>query len=194
MLPDSYVKSHRAGRPVASLMVVGYGVMDMRRKWITMAISPYGSKSIKSLLLADMGRGGPRFGQPLSKCGPPRLAISTPRTPVTALPSNLPHCSSQNIPVTVSSCWKRSKSFHEAVCVPLVFLSAARRAAMLNLSRRLGNCPPLIQARPVEALQVSKALGSPIRTLMTKSRIKANRKKASLNKPKQETADFEKAN
>lgn len=54
--PDSYGKPRRASRPVASLTVVGYGVMDTRRKGITMAISPYSSRSIKSLLLADMGR------------------------------------------------------------------------------------------------------------------------------------------
>lgn len=85
------------------------------------------------------------------------------------------------------------ESLQEAACVPLVFLSKARREGMLKLSRWLGNCPPLIQARPVETLQVSKSLPSPSRTLMKKSRIKVNRKKASLNKPKQVTEDFEKA-
>lgn len=120
------------------------------------------------------------------------LKVSTPSMPATALRSNPLHCSGQNFPTSLSSHWKGRKSLQEAACVPLVFLSEARRAGMLKLSRRLGNCPPLIQARPVETLQVSKALIGPIRTLMTKSRIKVNRKKASLNKPKQETADFEK--
>lgn len=65
----------------------------------------------------------------------------------------------------------------EAACVPLVFLSKARREGMLKFSHWLGNCPPLIQARPLETLQVSKSLLGPSRTLMKKSRIKVNRKK-----------------
>jgi len=121
-----------------------------------------------------------------------RLKVPTPSTPATALQSSPLYRSGQNIPAMVSSCWKQSKSLQEAACVPLVFLSKARRAGMLKLSRQLGNCPPLIQARPVENLQVPKALIGLIKTLMTKTRIKVNRKKMSLNKPKQETADFEK--
>lgn len=120
------------------------------------------------------------------------LNVSTPSTSATALQSSPLCCSGQNFPVTVSSRWKGSKSLREAVCVLLVFLSKTRR--MLKLGWWMGKCPLPIQARAVEPLQVSKALISPIRTLMMKSRIKANRKKASLNMPKQETADCEKGN
>lgn len=88
---------------------------------------------------------------------------SSPAQPTLLILSKFPHL--DFIPL-------EKESLQEAACVPLVFLSKARREGMLKLSRWLGNCPHLIQARPMETLQVSKSLLSPSRTLMKKSRMK----------------------
>lgn len=58
---------------------------------------------------------------------------SSPVQPTLLLLSKFPH---------LDFILLEKETLQEAACVPLVFLSKARREGMLKLSRWLGNCPP----------------------------------------------------
>lgn len=119
-----------------------------------------------------------------------RTKISTPSTSPTALRSSSLCCSGQNFPVTVSSRWKWSKSLRAAVCALLVFLSKTRR--MLKLGWRMEIAPLRYKPEPWNPSRSPKPSSAQSGLWWWKAEKKAKRKKASLNKPKQEPADCEK--